>query len=66
MSGEQAIYQFPDGDMQEGLKRQRERLLAAAVTYVRDGRDGAPQDRLRTASSLSGIPINLIEVELKK
>jgi len=61
-----AIYTFPDRDMCRNLETQRAQLLAAAVRYVRDGRDGTPQDRLRTASNLSGIPINLIEVELSK
>lgn len=48
------------------LARRRTELLALAVAYVREGRDGTPQDRLRTASDLAGIPINLIEVELKR
>lgn len=61
-----AVYRFPDEGMLKGLELQRAQLLSAAVRYVRDGRDGKPQDRLRTASNLSGIPINLIEVELKK
>lgn len=61
-----AMHKLPDPGLQKQLEMQRARLLETAVRYVLDGQDGTPQDRLRTASSLSGIPINLIEVELNK
>jgi len=48
------------------IKMQKGQLMAVAVRYVRDGKDGTMNDRLRTASDLSGIPRNLIEVEVKK
>lgn len=62
-----SVHRLPDDpNMRFSLQQQRSQLLAAAVRYVTLGRDGTPQDRLRTASDLSGIPKNLIEVELKK
>lgn len=45
------------------IKSQREELLAEAVKYVNLGKDGHRCDRLRTASNLSGLPYNLIDVE---
>ena len=52
-----------------GLKRinlLKAQLMKASVRYVQDGKDGSRNDRLRTASSLSGIPLNLIQVEADK
>jgi hypothetical protein len=43
----------------------RAQLLKAAVRYVGEGRDGHKADRLRMASSVSGIPLVLIESALK-
>lgn len=43
----------------------RRHLMTAAVRYVHEGNDGTVGDRLRMASDLSGIPKNLIEVELQ-
>lgn len=56
-------------DEQKGLKRitlLKAQLMAASVRYVADGKDGTRNDRLRTASSASGIPLTLIEVQLGK
>lgn len=53
-------------DDERGKKRMlaiKAQLLAAAVRYVKDGKDGTRGDRLRAASSASGIPLNLIDVE---
>lgn len=44
----------------------RNQLLQVAVRYVIEGKDGHMQDRIRTASDLSGIPRNLLEVEVEK
>ena len=44
------------------IKFTRDRLMALCVEYVKHGKDGTRNDRIRTASSLSGIPLNLIEV----
>lgn len=48
------------------MKARREQLLAEAVKYILEGSDGTAQDRLRTASDLSGIPRMLLEVETAK
>jgi hypothetical protein len=40
-------------------------LLNAALAYITDGTDGTRNDRLRTASNLSGIPLTLIDAALK-
>ena len=56
-------------DDEKGKRRMgalRAQLLAASVRYVTEGKDGTRQDRIRTASSLSGIPIVLIEVEARR
>ncbi len=56
-------------DDEKGKRRMgalRAQLLAAAVRYVTEGKDGTRQDRIRTASNLSGIPVVLIEVEVKR
>lgn len=44
----------------------KNQLMAAAVKYVLEGRDGHMQDRIRTASDLSGIPRSLLEVAATK
>ena len=49
----------------ERIRYVRGQLLAAAVRYVRDGKDGSRAERLRTASDLAGIPIGIIEAETK-
>ena len=36
-------------------------LLNAALAYISDGSDGTRNDRLRTASDLSGIPRVILE-----
>jgi len=43
------------------LQTGRDQLLSAAVRYVKDGKEMTRGDRLRLASSLSGIPITLID-----
>lgn len=56
-------------DPAKGIKRMiflRDQLMATSVRYVKEGKDGFWQDRLRTASDLSGIPRNLIEVLLRQ
>lgn len=35
-------------------------LMNAAIAYITDGTDGTRNDRLRTASDLSGIPRNIL------
>lgn len=52
-----------DAKAKKIIESLRDKLLSAAVRYVRDGKDGHRCDRLRTASSLSGIPLNQIEIE---
>lgn len=54
---------FDDAKAKKIIEAQRDKLLSAAVRYVKDGRDGHRCDRLRTASSLSGLPYNLIDIE---
>ena len=49
----------------ERIRYVRGQLLAAAVRYVRDGKDGSRAEGLRTASDLAGIPIGIIESEMK-
>jgi hypothetical protein len=44
----------------------KNQLMAAAVKYILEGRDGHMQDRIRTASDASGIPRNLLEVAVSK
>lgn len=44
----------------------RRHLMVSAVKYVVEGLDGTRADRLRTASDLAGIPINLILAELER
>lgn len=44
----------------------RQHLITAAARYVLEGKTGKTQDRVREASDLSGIPRNLIEVEIEK
>lgn len=44
----------------------RRQIMCAAVRYVRESPGGTRGDRLRAASALSGIPLNLIDVEEKK
>lgn len=61
-----SVHALPDPGLKLSMAMQRSRLLETAVRYVREGRDGSPQDRLRTASDLSGIPKNLIESESKR
>lgn len=41
----------------------RSDLLAAAVRYINQSKDGTRAERLRTASSLSGVPIRTLELE---
>lgn len=56
-------------DEQKGLRRikmLRAQLLAASVRYVLEGSAGTHNDRVRTASDLSGVPRNLIEVGTKR
>ncbi len=43
----------------------RAKLLAAAVRYIVDGKDGCAQDRIRTASNLSGITRDALCVAVK-
>lgn len=43
------------------LARKRAELQEAAVSYVRDGKDGTMHDRLRMASEMSGIARHTIE-----
>ena len=55
-------------DEQKGCKHitaLQKNLLSAAVRYVKQGTIGSTNDRIRKASDLSGIPRNLIEVEIK-
>jgi hypothetical protein len=54
---------FDEGRGRKRIEALRAQLLAAAVRYVKDGKDGTRGDRLRTASNLSGVPLNLIEIE---
>lgn len=44
----------------------RNQLLAASVRYVKDGKSGSVNDRVRECSDWSGIPRTLIEVEIKR
>lgn len=52
-----------DAKAKKIIESLRDKLLSAAVRYVREGKDGSRNDRLRTASSLAGIPLNQIEIE---
>ena len=59
----------PPYNEQKGVRRVqmlKAQLLAACVRYVTEGASGKPQDRVREASDMSGIPRNLIEVEVAK
>lgn len=56
---------FDDARGKKLMEQTRAKLLAIAVRYVKEGRDGTRGDRVRTASNLSGVPINLIEVAAK-
>jgi uncharacterized protein (DUF39 family) len=38
----------------------RKSLLSAAMAYINEGQDGTRNDRIRTASNLSGIPTNML------
>lgn len=42
------------------------KLLAASLRYIVEARDGSQNDRLRTASNLSGIPLNLLAIEVAR
>ena len=42
----------------------RARLLASAARYVSQGKRGKPQDRMREASDITGIPRVFIETEV--
>jgi hypothetical protein len=56
-------------DEQKGLRRiqmLQSQLLAASVRYVLEGTTDKPQDRVRKASDVSGIPRSLIEIEADK
>lgn len=56
-------------DETRGIRRitiLRNQLLGACVRYVKDGKSGKPQDRVREASDWSGIPRTLIEESVKK
>jgi len=52
--------------LEQRLTVLRRQLMRAAVRYVRESPGGTRGDRLRVASALSGIPLNLIDVEEKK
>lgn len=43
----------------------REKLMTACVRYIREGQSGTPQDRLRQASDMSGIPRLMLEAEVR-
>ncbi len=43
----------------------RAKLLAASVRYIVEGCDGTVQDRIRTASNLSGITRDALCVAIK-
>lgn len=53
-------------DPRDILKRKRVSLMRSAVIFVRGWPEGNRADRLREASELTGIPINLIDVEERK
>jgi hypothetical protein len=56
-------------DELKGRKRMiflKSQLMAASVQYALHGHDGTQNDRIRTASDLSGIPRTLIESEVKR
>ena len=46
------------------ITTKRRQLLAAAIAYIRDGKDGSVRDRIRTASHASGVSIRELEVEI--
>lgn len=52
---------YDEAKAKKRLQIGREQLLSAAVRYVKDGKEMTRGDRLRLASSLSGIPITLID-----
>lgn len=52
--------------LEQRLTVLRRQLMRAAIRYVRESPGGTRGDRLRVASALSGIPLNLIDVEEKK
>lgn len=54
---------FDDTKAKKIIESLRDKLLSAAVRYVKDGKDGSLGDRLRIASDRSGIPLNQIEIE---
>lgn len=66
MNTHHAVHKLPDASLKISVEMQRAHLLAAAVRYVQDGQDGYWQDRLRTASDLSGLSKTVIELELKR
>lgn len=56
-------------DEARGVKRitiLRNQLLAASVRYVKDGKSGSVNDRVRECSDWSGIPRTLIEVAVRQ
>jgi hypothetical protein len=56
----------PDALHHKDIISTRERLLQTALRYIKEGKDGTRSARIRTASSLAGIPITTIEIELEK
>ena len=46
--------------------KMKNKLFAASIKYVVDGKTGTVKDRLREVSNMSGIPLTLIEVALPK
>lgn len=54
---------FDDARGKKRIEALRAQLLSASIRYVKDGKDGHKCDRLRTASNLSGLPLNIIAIE---
>lgn len=65
------LHVVPTGEFLDDLSARvkimalREKMMTACVRYIREGREELPQDRLRKASDMSGIPRSLLEVEVR-
>ena len=61
MSSEKVVPLYGDGTLR--IITARVHLMRLAVDFVKDGKEGTRNERLRMASELSGIPLNLLKVE---
>lgn len=62
----EACGKYDDDNSRRVIYLIREELMAASVRYIRDGKEGTLQDRLREASDMSGIPRLMLEAEIRR